>query len=411
MYRLKQHKCFTVFFISLLFFQTSCKEEQRPSVVRPVRALQVEEKVIVGQRVFPGRTRALNRVNLSFRVSGPLVERPVIVGDKVKKDQVVARIDPRDFEAALKSAQGDQEKTEARLRFAESDYQRAETVWKEDPGAISVSYLDQKREERNQLSGSLKSINARVKSDKDALDDTYLRSPFDGIVVATYVENYEYVKAEQPIMRILDLTEVEMMIDIPESLIKYVPEIKNFTVRFDAYPGREFPATVKEIGTEASRVTRTYPVTLVMNQPDDVTILAGMAGEASVAPGSLPEKADAYYIIPPAATFSDKKLDETFVWIYNPNTKKISRRKVVIGSLTSMGVIIKEGVKSGDWVVTSGVTFLSEGETVGLLPVELNSMGEQVEIHEQTPSDKPSSPEMKEEDEEISMLILPPITE
>lgn len=386
--RLSKHiSITTILLVTFLLLQTSCREEQRAKVIRPVRALQVEETVLVGQRVFPGRTRALNRVNLSFRVSGPLIERPVFVGDKVKKDEVVARIDPRDFEAALKSSEGDQEKTEARLRFAESDYKRAETVWKEDPGAISVSYLDQKREERNQLSGSLKAINARVKSDQDALDDTYLRSPFDGIVVATYVENFEYVKAEQPILRILDLTEVEMMIDIPESLIKFIPKVKEFVVRFDAFPGREFSATVKEIGTEASRATRTYPVTLVVKQPDDFTILAGMAGEASVAPGGLPAKEEEQFIVPSSATFSDKKLDQSYVWIFDPNTKKVSRREVVIGSLTSMGLVIEDGLSSGEWVVTSGVSFLSEGETVNLLPVELNRMGEQIEIHDHRPSD------------------------
>ncbi|MEM1282558.1 MAG: efflux RND transporter periplasmic adaptor subunit [Chlamydiota bacterium] len=394
----------SILLLSFLILQTSCREQTRRTVIRPVRALQVEETLVIGQRVFPGRTRALNRVNLSFRVSGPLIKRPVIVGDRVKKEEVVARIDPRDFLAALKSSQGDKEKTEARLRFAKSDYERAETVWNEDPGAISVSYLDQKREERNQLAGGLKAINAQVKSDRDALDDTYLRSPFDGIVVATYVENFEYVRAEQPIMRILDLTEVEMMIDIPEALIKFVPQVKDFVVRFDAFPGREFNATVKEIGTEASRVTRTYPVTLVMKQPEDVTILAGMAGDASVAPGSLPGKEEAHFIVPPSATFSDKKQEQTFVWIYNPQTKQLERREVVIGSLTSMGLIVESGLTSGEWVVTSGVSFLSEGETVELLPVELNSMGEQIEIHHKNTDEEPV-PKQAEDDEEVGLVI------
>lgn len=372
---------------SCLLLQSSCQKEEKPSATRPVRALQVEETMVMGQRVFPGRTRALNRVNLSFRVSGPLIERPVIVGDKVKKGQTVARIDPRDFEATLKSSKGDLEKTEARLRFAESDYKRAETVWKEDPGAISVSYLDQKREEKNQLAGSLKAINAQVKSNQDALDDTYLNSPFDGIIVATYVENYEYVKAEQPILRILDLTEVEMMIDVPESLVKYVPNIKNFIINFDTYPGREFNASVKEIGTEASKITRTYPVTLVMKQPEDVTILAGMAGEARVAPKDIQNQNQKGFIIPPSSTFSDMQLDQSFVWLYDPQSKKVSRREIKIGSLTSRGVIIEEGLSSGDWVVTSGVSFLSEGQTVGLLPVELNNQGEQIEIHQKNTTD------------------------
>jgi RND family efflux transporter MFP subunit len=399
---------FTFFLFSFFLIQTACKEESHPVQIRPVRAMQVEEVSIAGQRVFPGRTRALNRVNLSFRVSGPLIERPVIVGDKVTQDQTVARIDPRDFEAALKSSEGDLEKTEARLRFAESDYERAETVWEEDPGAVSVSYLDQKREEKNQLAGSLKSIQSKVKSDRDALNDTYLKSPFNGIVVATYVQNFEYVRAEQQILRILDLTEVEIMIDIPESLIKFVPEIKDFLVRFDTYPNREFRATLKQIGTEASQTTRTYPVTLVMKQPEDVTILAGMAAEASVAPESLQEKDMAHYIIPPVATFSDKKIDQTFVWLFDPTTSTVKRHQVEIGSLTSMGLIIKEGLKTGEWVVTSGVNFLSDGEEVKLLPVKLNNLGEQVEVDQHNNSDSPPQESNDKDDDDVSMFTNNP---
>lgn len=396
--------------VILFFTLSSCKEEQHSIPVRPVRAMEIQEVSYAGMRVFPGRTRALSRANLSFRVSGPLIERSGFVGDRMKKGNIVARIDPRDFEASLASAKGDLEKTEARLRFAESDYERAETVWKEDPGAISVSYLDQKREERNQLKGSLKAMQAKVKSDQDALSDTYLRAPFEGVIVATYVQNFEYVRAEQPILRLLDLTEVEMMIDVPESLIQQVPLTDSFIVRFDAIRGREFKATVKEIGTEASAATRTFPVTLIMHQPEDVTILAGMAGEAQLDPSSIPEKERKKIIVPPAAVFSDEKIEQSFVWILNQEKDSVKRREVEIGPLTSHGLIIEKGVALGDWIVTSGVNYLSEGQKVELLPVELNALGEQVEIQVPQEEEEKSGEEGDEEEEKKKVSYLPPVT-
>ncbi|MEC7838758.1 MAG: efflux RND transporter periplasmic adaptor subunit [Chlamydiota bacterium] len=347
---------------------TSCKEEERVKPIRPVKMEQVKEESLLGTRRFPGRTRAVNRVNLSFRVDGPLVERPVFVGDKVKKGTLLAKIDPRDYEVKLRNAEGALERVEAQSRFAENDYERVKSIYDEDPGAISKSFLDQKLEEKNQLIAEVSSKKADVDAAKDTLSYTTLYAPYDGIIVTTFVENFEFVNARQNIMRMLDLSKVEMVIDVPDTLISIVPEVKELAVTFNTMPDKTFIAKIKEIGTEASATTRTFPVTIIIDQPEDLVILSGMVGEVSLTKKSLPDVDDTEILIPPSSVFSDKDKVSSYVWVVNREKGVVKRREITIGNLTSRGLTVKSGLSKGEWIVTAGVTFLSDGQEVKAEP-------------------------------------------
>ncbi|MCB1111753.1 MAG: efflux RND transporter periplasmic adaptor subunit [Chlamydiales bacterium] len=365
-------------FLSLLL--TSCSEQTeylQPG--RRVRAMQVSDTERLRGSAFPGTTRAEGRVNLSFRVDGPLIAFPVNVGDRVKKGTMMARIDPRDYQVALENTEANLKKVQAELAFAKSDYQRVERIRNQDPGAISESMVDQKRETANQLVAQEKAAQAQVQAAEDALSYTYLNAPYDGTVVATYVENYEFVKAKQPVIRMLDTSRIEMVIDVPESLIPYITEVENLEVTLDAYPGSTFPAKIKEIGTEASPVTRTFPVTILMKQPEDVTIFAGMAGEVQLMNDKL-QFSENGFEVPLSALFTDPDETTTYVWVWDPETQKVGKRAVVKGQLTKRGILITEGLLPNEWVVTAGVDFLKEGQPVVIEPIALDASGEQIVI-------------------------------
>jgi len=349
-----------------------------PTPIRPVRAMQLQEEQWVRLHAFPGRTRAVERVNLSFRVEGQLIGRPVYVGDEVLKKELLAQLDPKDFEVKLQNAIGRLERAEADLRFAERDYTRAQNIWKKDPGAISESLLDQKNEEANRLKGEVKSLEAEVEQAEDQLSYTYLRSPFDGVVVATYVQNYEYVNAKQSIVRLLNTSQVEMVIDLPESMIAGIRNIDKIIVEFDAIPGEEFSATIKEVGTEASTTTRTYPLTLVIDQPSNASIYSGMAGSAYLYSRSAEGFNEEGFLVPPSSLMTDDELKNTYVWIINEESMDVEKRQVEKGTLTSRGIIIKGNLEEGEWIVTSGVSYLQDRQLVRVYPVTLNTEGEQV---------------------------------
>ncbi len=135
-------------------------------------------------------------------------------------------------------------------------------------------------------------------------------------------------------------------------------------VTFDALPGIEVPATIKEIGREATQATRTYPVTLSMTQPEGAEILSGMAGEAAIE-ADLPQEAREVGIqIPATAVFTGADPSQSFVWVIDEASNTLVRREVETGRLSEFGVLIRNGLQAGDWIVVAGVSALDEGDEV-----------------------------------------------
>jgi RND family efflux transporter MFP subunit len=362
--------CFSLFFVSLAL--PGCEEAiPEKEVLRSVRAIQVADSSEFASRSFPGQAKATQEVDLSFRVAGPLITLPVKVGDTVRKGRDLARIDPRDFEVDLRNAEGRLDRAVAELQRAEADYERVLRIQKEDPGAVSQSMVDRKRQVAESTSADIRSLQADVDSAGDKLRYTFLKAPFDGIVTATYVENYQVLKLKQPVLRLIDHSQIEMIISIPENLISQADVLQTvdnpLRVRFDPFPDREIEAQIKEIGKEASRTTRTYPVTLILDQPEDIKILPGMAGKAMRAVEVPGAETQAGIIIPEMALFSPDDSGKDFVWVIDAQSKKAAKREVKTDELLDTGIAIKEGLKPGEWVATAGVHSLKEGQQVRIL--------------------------------------------
>ena len=368
-----------VFAVVLTLLVAGCGKEKAPeqTVARPVKAIKVGDVAQVGGRSFPGQAKATQEVNLSFRVSGPLITFPAKVGDDVEQGRVLARIDPRDYQVNLSNVQGQLDRAKAKLARAESEYKRELKIFQEDPGATSKAAVDRKREQRDSARADIKSLEASVTAAKDQLSYTYLRAPYKGTITATYVENFEDVRPKQAIVRVLDPSRIEMIINIPENLISNAPYVTKVFVRFDAFPEQEIEATIKEIGREASQTTRTYPVTLIMDQPQGIKILPGMAGKTVRVEGDLPDQVTSAGIeVPVSATFSPDESGKTYLWVIDDQTKTVKRREIKTGRLTDRGITVQEGLKAGEWVATAGAHYLREGQQVRILDEKLKGGAE-----------------------------------
>ena len=356
-----------ILFIAFSVFGCSKQETEEKEIIRPVRHFQIPSPGQFSQRNFPGRAQATQEIDLAFRVTGPLISRPVDVGDEVKAGDIVARIDPQDFQVAVNSAQGKLDNAIAASQRAESEYQRELKILKADPGATSQTAVDRKREQRDKARANIKSFAADLEGAKDQLSYTYLKAPFDGNVVKTYVENFENVQAKQPIVRILDDSSIEMVVNIPESLISLAPHVEDIKVVFDPFLDTEIPAQIKEIGTEASATTRTYPVTLVMQQPEDKKILPGMAGKASGRPPSEMVGRTLGVEIPVTSVFTDESSGDSFVWVIDESNLTVSKRQVEVDQMGDRGVRIISGLEEDELIASAGVNYLFEGQKVKLL--------------------------------------------
>jgi RND family efflux transporter MFP subunit len=126
----------------------------------------------------------------------------------------------------------------------------------------------------------------------------------------------------------------------------------------------EVPAEVKEVGAEASETTRTFPVTLIMDQPAGATILPGMAGRVTGNARPPSDQQQATIVVPVTAVFSPTAENHSFVWVIDEASNTVSSRAVQIGKLTSGGYVITEGLTQGEMIATAGVNFLKQGQQV-----------------------------------------------
>ena len=344
--------------VVLLVNLAGCDEPQVAApVVRPVLAIMVGEGSTIGGRTYHGRAQAIQSANLAFNVSGSLIERPVKVGESVTTGQLLARLDPRDYQSKFNAAQ-------AQLTKDKANFKRAKELVKKHH--ISEAEYDK-------LKAVYEVAIANLDTARKALSETDLKAPFDGKISELFVKNFTAVLAKQQIARLVDVSRIEMIVNVPEALIAQVPEVKSVLVHFDAFPQHDIKATIKEIGTEASKTTHTYPVTLVMDQPEGFTILPGMAGEARADMSQISEEIKqqgSKIEVPLAAVFSPGESNEKFVWVVDEQAGTVSRRAVITGILKSTGLIIEEGLTAGEWIAIAGVHRLREGQSVRLRPAQ-----------------------------------------
>jgi RND family efflux transporter MFP subunit len=346
---------------------TACAEKALPEPPpKKVKAVKLGDISDLAERSLPGRARAAQQSNLSFRVSGPLIELPIAVGDKVSRGDLLARIDPTDYESRVASVKGQLTSAIAARDLAEAEFKRAADIKRKNPDLISDSEYDQRLGRRDTTRAQVVALESALKLAEDDLSYTYLLAPYDGVVAATYVENFENVLAKRPIARLLNTDAIEVVVDVPERQIGYLPYLVSANVTFDAVPGIELDATVKEVGSEASTVTRTYPVTLIMDQPEDAEIRPGMAASVRLV-GRLPEQAREIGLSVPATALFNKGDEGTYVYVVDEASMTLVQKPVEVGVLSDQGVLVKSGLSAGEWLVIAGVHSVSEGQQVRIL--------------------------------------------
>ena len=330
-----------------------CKAEkiEKKEVVRPVKTIVISTAQ-KSDLVFPGKVRASQRVDLSFRISGPLIELPIKEGEEIKKGQKLAKIDPRDYKIAL-------DKATAEFTKAKADFERSETLYKSN--AVSKAEYENNLARYNVSKSNLENAEAN-------LDDTELKSPFSGTVVKKHVDNFQDVSAKQNIVSIHDISSIEVIIDVPENIVvgakKGMAERRFAT--FSALPGKEFDLDVKEFSTKADSSTQTYRATLIMPKPEDINILPGMSCEVHFHLKADEPGAGEKFLVPSVAVASDEA-GNPYVWIIDKDLI-VKKRSVTVGSVTGKDSIeILSGLQAGERIAIAGVSMLREGMKIKLI--------------------------------------------
>jgi len=405
--------------VSVLVFQGPALADTRQQRVRPVKTVVVKERHTLETREFPGIARSAKEVKLSFRVAGPMISFDAGVGQTVEKKQVLARIDPRDFQnridqlnAGISEAQAklsamkkgarpadikmlESELDGARASYKEakqnferismlyekevvpeSSYERARSAFDSASAkreaavqALSKAREGARAEDIQAMESKIDGLESQLKAARDAHGDTFLKAPFKGVVNRKFAEVHETVAAGQPVLTLLDFSTREVRTSITEKMLRSMDEVSQIQCTFTAIPGKAFQAEVKEIGKKTDTASQSYPVTLLVHASRENRIYPGMAATVRF---SLPSDGkDRGFVVPADSIFADNN-GTTCLWVVNEDSMTVQKRKLEGVELSGKTAVVKNGISKGDRVVCAGAPFLTEGRKVKLLNNESN---------------------------------------
>jgi membrane fusion protein, multidrug efflux system len=384
----------------------------RPDVVRPVKTAVVAAEAEARVRTFPGIVEASKKVELAFQVPGLLVNFPVKEGQRVAKDEVIAQLRQDEFEARQKTVQGqlDQARAalralragerpeqilrletqvraaEARLINARTEYDRLRQIQPNAVARVDVERAESnfrvaqedfkgaqqmlekgsiaREEDLDAKEAEIHGLEGRVVEANIQLQDSTMHAPYDGVIAQRFVQERQNVRAKEPIVKFQDVDEIEIVVDVPETVMAAdlrAADIVQLIAEFSGAPGLQFPVHIKEIAQRADPTTQTFKVRVAMKAPTDMNLLPGMTStvtltyrRASVLGSSIS--------VPVSAVFKDSS-GEQVVWVVGPN-QTVTRRPVKLGEASGGQIEIVQGLQPGDRIAVAGVTFLREGMKV-----------------------------------------------
>jgi RND family efflux transporter MFP subunit len=345
--------------ITLLTGLNACGNEGtevKAEIIRPAKIITVGDPLAGSKRVYPGEVEAGDRSEQAFRVGGELVKLPTKAGMRVKQGQLLAQLDPTDFQLSVDEQQ-------ARYDLSNIQFKRTETLVKQK--LIPESDFDKAK-------SNLLSATADLRLAKAQLSYTKLLAPFDGVVSILNVKNHENVRQNEVILVIQTTDNIDITFNLSENIISTLKKRRGSkyhpNVVFDTYPGNTYETTVKEFDTEADPQTRSYKVTLTMPAPKEFIALPGMSVNVHLDFSKIVKNPSSTLVVPVEAVFApeDKNLKSKthMVWKVDSATMQTQSTQVSIGQINSQGIEIKSGLQSGDQIIVAGVNFIKEGQKV-----------------------------------------------
>lgn len=315
-------------------------------VLKPVKVLKIEAESEGTTRHFFGKVVAKSTVDLAFQVGGQILELAAVEGEQIAKGELIARLDTEQFELAKKQAVLSREqadRTVARYEKLKGD---------------AVSRVALEDAQTAALLAEVDESNADY-----SLKHATLTAPFDALVSDRLVQNFTTIAAGTAVVRLHDMSELRIEIEVPEVLFQRAGEDPDLTVTAE-FPAsdRVFPIEIREFSAEASSVGQSFKITFGLSQPEDLRVLPGssVTVKATLAPDHPT------FLVPPEALLTHT--DGTFsAMVFEPTNDlngTIKRVPVTARPHVTGKMEIVSGLDVGAEIVAMGASTLTEGDTV-----------------------------------------------
>jgi RND family efflux transporter MFP subunit len=327
----------------------------RPDDVHVVEIASVDQRALDNLHEVSGLVRAEHRAELSFQVGGQLLARPVDLGDRVKRGQILARVDGRRLAQSAVAARAGRRRAAAQVAQLERDRDRvARLLAARAAGAEELEKIESALETAR---AAVDGAGAEAAERGRAVADTVLRAPFDGVVSAVALEPGELARPGQPVIALTGDGVLEVEVEIPESLRSALREGHRAAVRFPFAGGIEVDGTIAHIGDAGGRPGRLFPVIVAL--AGDERVVSGLTAEVRfTTPGSPSLTAPIAAVIAPTGNAP---------FVYKVDGDRVRPVSVEVGRVAGGRIAIRAvagDLDAGARVVIAGHANLGDGSKI-----------------------------------------------
>ena len=343
---------------SALAVLSGCSRQEAPAEpIRAVKVVAVGEQALQSSAWYAGEVRARVESRLGFRVGGKLTQRLVDAGQRVSAGQLLAAIDPQDYQLSAQAAQAQQVAAQTQRDVALADYKRYESLRAQ--GFISGAELE--RREASLKAAEAAWVQARSQAQAQVNQVAYarLQATTAGVVTALEAEVGQVLAAGQPVLRLAHDGARDAVFNVPEQAVQAfkvgLPMQAQLASGGEALKGR-----VREVGASADPVTRTFAVKLALDASERLPLGATVNVRAPEHLTATPQA------IALPTTALRQEGEGSAVWVLDEATMAVQSQKVTLGPVQAHQVVIASGLQPGQKVVVAGVHALSPGQKVTL---------------------------------------------
>ena len=360
-----KHFKFSILTILVLSVLNSCKDkvEQKEEVLRPVKYQVVGTSDAQKIRSFSGVAKAGDEIELSFRSNGIITDLNVTVGQKVKKGDLIAKLDNVQANLAYEQSVSALNSANSAMKTAKSALDRAKSLY--ENGSRSLSEYESARNDYQSALDQYESAKRNRSIQSSQVNYGYIYAPKDGTIATRPATLNANVSAGQVVAILNAGQQINIMVGLPENVINKVQTGMEVEIALSALENK-FKGNILEVAPVVDVNSSTYPVKVDIVTPT-TAVKPGMAASVTFNFGTGGSSNDNTLVVPVKAVGEDG--GGNFVLIVESSDEKtgtVKRRSIELGDLTSEGFRIISGLQGGEKIVTAGLQTLLDGQKVGL---------------------------------------------